>query len=69
MHISNVNSSEPKCRQNINLCHAGGCVYIKKKKEIKRRKKEKRKKKQHLKQLLKDQDENPALISRYKAKP
>lgn len=70
MHISNVNSSEPKCRQNINLCHAGGCVYIKKKRDKKKKKREKkRKKKQHLKQLLKDQDENPALISRYKAKP
>lgn len=41
----------------------------KKEREIKRRKKEKRKKKQHPKQLLKDQDEKPALISRYKAKP
>lgn len=43
---------------------------FKKKRDKKKKKREKkRKKKQHLKQLLKDQDENPALISRYKAKP
>lgn len=43
---------------------------LKKKRDKKKKKREKkRKKKQHLKQLLKDQDENPALISRYKAKP
>lgn len=43
MHISNVNSSEPKCRQNINLCHAGGQFTFKKKeRERERKKKEKR---------------------------
>lgn len=77
MHISNVNSSEPKCRQNINLCHAGGQFTFKKrererKKKKKKKEKEQKKKKKknrYLKQLLKDQDQKPALISRYKAKP
>lgn len=76
MHISNVNSSEPKCRQNINLCHAGGQFTFKKRERERKKKKEKRertekkkKKNRYLKQLLKDQDQKPALISRYKAKP
>ena len=47
MHISNVNSSELKCRQNFNLCHAGGQFTLKKKKKERKRKgkdkKEKRK--------------------------
>ena len=68
MHISNVNSSELKCRQNFNLCHAGGQFTLKKKKE-KEKKNKKKKKKTNPKQLLKYQDEKPALISRYKAKP
>lgn len=47
-------------------------TFKKKKRERDKKKKKrekKRKKKQHPKQLLKDQDEKPALISRYKAKP
>lgn len=42
------------------------------KKRTKKRKKDKKRKKRknkHPKQPLKDQDEKPALISRYKAKP
>lgn len=75
MHISNVNSSELKCRQNFNLCHAGGQFTLKKKEEKEKKNKEKKnkekkgKKKKNPKQLLKYQDEKPALISRYKAKP
>ena len=42
MHISNVNSSELRCRQNFNLCHAGGQFTLKKKK--KKRKKERKRK-------------------------
>lgn len=38
MHISNVNSSELKCRQNFNLCHAGGQFTLKKKKKERKRK-------------------------------
>lgn len=43
----------------------------KKKRNEEKKKKQKRKKRKnkHPKQLLKDQDEKPALISRYKAKP
>lgn len=45
-------------------------TFKKKERDKKKKKREKkRKKKQHPKQLLKDQDEKPALISRYKAKP
>lgn len=45
MHISNVNSGELKCRQNFNLCHAGGQFTLKKKKEKKRKRKKEKKKK------------------------
>lgn len=63
MHISNVNPSELKCRQNFNLCHAGGQFTIKKKRKEKKEKKGKKKKKrtdekENPKQLLKYQDEN-----------
>lgn len=52
-------------------------LHLKKERERERKKKEKRertekkkkKKNRYLKQLLKDQDQKPALISRYKAKP
>lgn len=41
----------------------------KKKKKKEKEQKKKKKKNRYLKQLLKDQDQKPALISRYKAKP
>lgn len=44
MHISNVNSSEPKCRQNINLCHAGGQFTFKKRERERKKKKRKKRK-------------------------
>lgn len=46
MHISNVNSSEPKCRQNINLCHAGGQFTFKKRERERKKKKRKKEKEQ-----------------------
>lgn len=45
MHISNVNSGELKCRQNFNLCHAGGQFTLKKKRKKKRKRKKEKKKK------------------------
>lgn len=41
----------------------------KKKRKKRKNRKKKKKKNRYLKQLLKDQDQKPALISRYKAKP
>lgn len=61
MHISNVNSSELKCRQNFNLCHAGGLFTLKDGVGVRKKEKEKEKrKKKNPKQLLKYQDEKPA---------
>lgn len=53
MHISNVNSSEPKCRQNINLCHAGG-QFTFKKRERERKKKKRKKRKNRKKKKKKE---------------
>ena len=54
MHISNVNSSELRCRQNFNLCHAGGYFKLKKKKKRKKERKRKGKdKKEKRKTALK----------------
>ena len=52
MHISNVNSSELRCRQNFNLCHAGGYFKLKKKKKERKKEKEKERiKRKNAKQL------------------
>lgn len=45
MHISNVNSGELKCRQNFNLCHAGGQFTLKKKRKKKKKKKKRKEEK------------------------